>query len=98
MSSLKIAMVRVKLHNTHDKNPLFFIIIVVKIQLTEDNYHASEANNIVRVVVSKNVIIATDVSLMITPVTVSEARERGFFPTGAMPPDDLQGRSPINAG
>ena len=73
-------------------------VVVVDIQLTEDDYRASEANNNIRVVVSKNVIIATDVSLMITPVTVSEARERGLFPTGAMPPDDLQGRSPVNAG
>ena len=100
MSSLKIATVRVKLQNTHDKNPLFFIscCIVVTIKLTEDNYRASEANNSIRIVVSKNAVTATDVSLMITPVTVSEARERGLFPAGAMPPEDLQGHSPVIAG
>ena len=71
---------------------------MVDIQLTEDDYRASEADNNIRVVVSKNVVIATDVSLMITPVIVSEARERGLFPAGAVSPDDLQGRSPVNAG
>ena len=71
---------------------------MVDIQLTEDDYGVSEANNSIAVVVSKNVVIATSVSLMITPVTVSEARERNLFPTGAVPPDDLQGCSPVNAG
>ena len=71
---------------------------MVDIQLTEDDYRASEADSNIRVVVSKNVIIATDVSLMITPVTVSEARERNLFPAGVVPPDDLQGRSLVNAG
>ena len=85
-------------HTSATKYSPLSCIVVVDIQLTEDNYQASEADNNIRIVVSKNVVIATDVSLMIAPVTVSEARERGLFPAGAVPPGDLQGRSPVNAG
>ena len=70
----------------------------VNIQLTEDDYRSNEANMNIGIAVSKDARIATDMSLSVTPVVVSEARSLNLFPMNVDQPDNLQGRSPVDAG
>ena len=70
----------------------------INIQLTEDNYHGTELGGSIEIVVSKDARIATSVSLTITPVVVLEARRLNVFPMNVVPPDDNDGRSPVEAG
>ena len=70
----------------------------VDIQLTEDDYRDNEANLNIGFIVSKDARIATDVSLSVTPVVVSEARRLNLFPVNVEQPDNLGGRSPVDAG
>ena len=70
----------------------------VNIQLTEDDYRATEGEGRVEIVVYKDARIATNVSLTVTPMTLSEARRLNVFPTNVVPADDNEGRSPVEAG
>ena len=70
----------------------------VNIQLTEDDYRGTEAEGSVGIVVSKDARIASDVSLMVSPVVLSEARRLDRFPMNVLPPGNNSGRSPVDAG
>ena len=70
----------------------------VNIQLTEDDYRGTEAEGSIGIVVSKDARIASNVSLMVSPVVLSEARRLDRFPMNVVPPDDNEGRSPVDAG
>ena len=69
----------------------------MNIQLTEDDYRAIEPDESIRIVVSKDARIATNVSLTVTPMVLSEATRLNMFPMNAVLPDDNQGRSPVEA-
>ena len=69
----------------------------MNIQLTEDDYRGIEPDESIRIVVSKDSRIATNVSLSVTPVVLSEARRLNMFPMNVVLPDDNQGRSPVEA-
>ena len=71
---------------------------MVNIQITEDDYRGNEPDESIGIVVNKDARIATNVSLMITPVVLSEARRRNVFPMNVVPPDDNSGRSTVEAG
>ena len=70
----------------------------MNIQLTEDDYRGTEAEGSIGIVVSKDARIASDVSLTVSPVVLSEARRLNMFPMNVLPPDDNEGRSPVDAG
>ena len=70
----------------------------INIQLTEDDYRGTELDGSIEIAVSKDTRIATNVSLTITPVVVLEARRLNVFPVNVVPPDDNDGRSPVEAG
>ena len=70
---------------------------VVNIQLTEDDYRGNEREENIRIVVSKDARIATSASLTVSPVVLSEATSLNMFPMNAVPPDDNDGRSPVEA-
>ena len=69
----------------------------MNIQLTEDDYRGTEEEGNIGIVVSKDARIATNVSLTVTPVVLSEARRLNVFPMNVVPPDDNRGRSPVEA-
>ena len=69
----------------------------VNIQLTEDDYRGTEAEGSIGIVVSKDARIASNVSLTVSPVVLSEARRLDRFPMNVLPPDDNEGRSPVDA-
>ena len=75
-----------------------FTCAVVNIQLTEDDYRGTEDEGSVGIVVSKDARIASSVSLTVSPVVLSEARRLNMFPMNVLPPDDNEGRSPVDAG
>ena len=70
----------------------------VEVQLTEDDYRATEAApSTAPVAVSKTTQIASNVTLRITPVTVERARSMGRdIESLSVPPDD--DRRPNKAG
>ena len=69
----------------------------VNIQLAENDFRGTEPEESITITVNKNVRIATDVNLTITPVVASEARRLNVFPMEISPPDDNGGRSPVEA-
>lgn len=69
----------------------------IAIQLTEDDYRGTEEDGRVGIVVNKDVVIASNVSLTVSPVTISEARMLNRLPMNVDLPDDNGGRSPIEA-
>ena len=71
---------------------------MISILLTNDEYRGTEEEGSVRIVVTKDTRIATDVSLTVTPVVLSEARRLNMFPMNVVIADDNEGRSPVNAG
>ena len=72
--------------------------IVVDVGFSEAEYLANEQDENVDVTLVKNSRIATDLSLKVSPVTSSVARDLGRFPQGVDLPNDNGGRSPIDAG
>ena len=70
----------------------------MNIQLTEDDYRGTEEEGSIGIVVSKDVRIASNVSLTVTPVVLSEARRLNMFPMNVVPFDDNEGHSPVEAG
>ena len=70
----------------------------MNIQLTEDDYRGTEEEGSIGIVVSKDARIASNVSLTVTPVVLSEARRLDVFPMNVIPFDDNEGRSPVEAG
>ena len=70
---------------------------MISILLTDDDYRGTEEEGSVGIVVTKSTRIATNVSIMVTPVVLSEARRLNMFPMNVLPPDD-NGRSPVDAG
>jgi hypothetical protein len=70
----------------------------VTIQLTENDYRSTEEEGRIGIVVSKDTRIASNVSLTVAPVVLSEARRLNTFPMNFIPPDDNEGRSPFEAG
>ena len=85
-----------------DVNNFFFFFflanIVVDLGFSEAEYVANEQDETVEVTVVKNSRIATDLTLTVSPVTSSVARDLGQFPQGVNLPSDNDGRSPIDAG
>lgn len=71
---------------------------MISILLTDDDYRGTEEEGSVGIVVTKDTRIATNVSLTVTPVVLSEARRLNMFPINVLPPDDNEGRSPVDAG
>ena len=69
----------------------------MNIQLTEDDYRGTEEEGSIGIVVSKDARIASNVSLTVSPVVLSEARRLDVFPMNVLPPDDNEGRSPVGA-
>ena len=69
----------------------------MNIQLTEDDYRGTEEEGSIGIVVSKDARIASDVSLTVAPVVLSEATRLDVFPMNVLPPDDNGGRSPVDA-
>ena len=70
----------------------------MNILLTNDDYRGTEEEGSVRIVVTKDTRIATNVSLTVNPVVLSEARRLNMFPMNVVIPDNNEGRSPIDAG
>ena len=71
---------------------------VVEIKLTEVDYRANEEELSIEVAVAKNISIASDIILSVSPVVSKEARQLGLFPLGVESPNNNNGRSPIDAG
>ena len=69
----------------------------MNIQLTEDDYRGIEPEESIRIIISKDARIETNVSVTVTPVVLSEARRLNMFLMNVVPPDDNQGRSPVKA-
>ena len=84
--------------DTIKNTDLKFNYTEVNIQLTKDDYHGTEEEGSIEIVVSKDAHIASNVSLTVTPVVLLEARRLNMFPTNVMPFDDNEGRSPVEAG
>ena len=77
---------------------ILFLNAEVNIQLTEDDYRGTEEEGSIGIVVSKNTRIASNVSLTVIPVVLSEARRLDMFPMNVVPFDDNEGHSPVEAG
>ena len=65
-------------------------IIVVEFTLTENDYRAAEAELFMPVVVTKTSIIASDITLTVTPLTIAEAEAQGIQPPN-VPPENPDG-------
>ena len=65
--------------------------IVVQISFTEDAYRAEEPLLAMPVVVTKTHIIASDITLTVTPLTIAEAEAQGKQPLNAPPEFDVSG-------
>ena len=61
--------------------------IVVEISFTEDDYRAQEPDLLIPVIVTKSSLIASDITLTVFPLTISEAENLGLDPPNV--PDEF---------
>ena len=66
-------------------------VVVVVILFTEDDYRAEEAELFMPVIVTKTSIIASDITLIVTPLTIAEAEAQGIQPPN-VPPENPDGQ------
>ena len=73
---------------------VFLLYVVVEILFTEDHYLAAEPDLVMPVVVTKFGIIASDITLAVTPLTVAEAEAQGIQLSGVVviPPENPDGQ------
>ena len=67
------------------------LCIVVEIGFTEEDYRAQEPDLMMPVVVFKSGIIASDITLTVTPLTVAEAEAQGIQTPNVPPEFDASG-------
>ena len=67
------------------------LCIVVEIGFTEEDYRAQEPDLMMPVVLTKRGIIASDITLTVTPLTVAEAEAQGIQTPNVPPEFDASG-------